>query len=109
MLQKLGNIGDVLLVGCGYFFYGRWWGRFGYRQFCNGFFQVCRIRAIGCIDDRVFAGRGENVEFVRIIAADITCISFYRSKVQFHALQNAFIAAIHFLIGGVETRLVEMK
>ena len=49
------------------------------------------------------------MEFVRIVAANIARISFHCAEVEFHAMQNPRIAVVHFFIGRVETRLVQMK
>ena len=48
------------------------------------------------------------MKFVGIVAANIPGICLNRSKLQMHAIQNALVAAIHFLVGCVSA-WIQMK
>ncbi len=49
------------------------------------------------------------MELVRIIAADGAGVSFDGAEIQRHAMQDTRVTIIHFLVGRIETGLVEMK
>ena len=74
-----------------------------------GFFQIGRIRSRIAIGDNVLTRLGEHMKFMGIVSANIARIRLHGAKFQFHPGQDAFITAIHLLVGCIEAGLVQMK
>lgn len=72
-------------------------------------FVVCRVIAIGAIDQVVFASFRQGMELARHAAADLAAISHNGTVVEATALADATVGVVHLIVDFCQGFLVGME
>ena len=98
-LQQFGHVGAGGFAGRGGLGHGLRSGRaraFGGGAF--GFFHVGGVAAAGAVDDGVFAGGGNYLEFFAHVAADAARVGCHGAVGEAEAVKNGAVGCGHFLV-----------
>ena len=72
-------------------------------------FVVCRVIAIGAINQIIFAGFCQRMELTRYAAADLATIGNNRAVIKAATLADATVGIVHFIVGFLQGFLAGME